>query len=149
MHLSQPGTTSFVSSSTEMTVSVARELASSLKPGDILTLEGPLGAGKTTFTKGLISSLAEIDESEIASPTFTYLSVYEALFPIHHFDAYRIEREEFFAEMGLADYINETSISVIEWPSKIPSYTLAANVQVKIEYVDETKRKIEISRYNR
>ncbi len=139
--------TSVISLSADDTKEVAIELATYLQRGDVVTLEGPLGAGKTTFTKGLISALTAASEEEIASPTFTYLSIYDGNVPVHHFDAYRIDAEEIFAQMGLAEYINPNVIAIIEWPSKIPSFTKNASVHVKIDYQGQETREIEITYY--
>ena len=145
MHRNIESTRSIISTCADETTKAAKDLASSLGRGDIVTLEGPLGAGKTTFTKGLISALTGADPSCIASPTFTYLNVYDGDIAIHHFDAYRIESEADFAEMGLGDFINSEVISIVEWPGKIPSYTKCSTVCVKIAYLEQDTREITIT----
>lgn len=96
-------------------VEMARELA---KPNLILAIVGDLGAGKTTFLKGFISTAAEISPEEIQSPTFTYLQSYE---DIHHFDLYRINNPSQFESAGFKDYLQAGGICCIEWAERIES----------------------------
>ncbi len=90
----------------------ATEVASTLKPGDILTLSGDLGAGKTTFTKMLCKALS-ID-SVVSSPTFTYLNIYEE--KVAHFDLYRLKSGDDFFALGFDEFLGGEYIAIIEWP---------------------------------
>lgn len=136
------------SCSPEQTIEIATKLSNCLKAGDIVAFEGPLGAGKTTFIKGLIAALCLIDPNEIASPTFTYLHIYPRQTPVHHFDLYRITSQEQFLMLGLNDHINSNSISLIEWPDRAPSYTSCANIHVQLSYTSPNERSIVIQRKN-
>ncbi len=100
--------------SVEETYKLADSLASELDGGEIILLEGDLGAGKTTFTKGLAKALGV--EEEVTSPTFSLLNVYESgRVKLNHIDLYRVESEEELAELGIADSIDGESVTVIEW----------------------------------
>ena len=100
--------------SVEETYKLADSLASELDGGEIILLEGDLGAGKTTFTKGLAKSLGILEE--VTSPTFSLLNVYESgRLKLNHIDLYRVENEEELAELGIADSIDGESVTVIEW----------------------------------
>lgn len=88
------------------------------KPGDVFTLIGDLGVGKTVFTKGLASGL-DITEP-VSSPTFTIVQVYdEGRLPFYHFDVYRIGDVEEMDEIGYEDYVYGDGVSLIEWANLI------------------------------
>ena len=132
--------------SSQETIQLAADFAKKLKAGDILLLEGDLGAGKTTFVKGLISALCEIGLHEVASPTFTYMNIYNNKHPVHHFDLYRITSEEQFLQMGLAEYLDPNAICLVEWPDRIPSFLKNSTVQIRLSYSSANERLIEISK---
>ncbi|ACB83995.1 tRNA (adenosine(37)-N6)-threonylcarbamoyltransferase complex ATPase subunit type 1 TsaE [Natranaerobius thermophilus] len=100
------------------TISIAEQLAALLGPGDIVLLTGDLGAGKTTFTKGIAQGL-DIDEP-VTSPSFTLMNQYSGSIPLYHFDLYRIEDPEEFLELGIEEFLYGKGISVVEWSEKLP-----------------------------
>lgn len=94
---------------------LAKLIAMDLDIGDVLTLHGDLGAGKTTFTYYLINSLME-KNTVVTSPTFNLVNIYQAKkFNIWHFDLYRIKKTIDLYEIGIEDAIN-SGVSIIEWP---------------------------------
>lgn len=98
----------------EDTYALAHRIADTLEGGETILLEGDLGAGKTTFTKGLAKALGI--EDEITSPTFTILNVYEdGKFKLNHLDMYRVESADELQELGIEDCFDDESITVIEW----------------------------------
>ena len=100
------------------TFELGKSLGEKAKPGDVFTLEGDLGVGKTIFTKGFAKGL-EIDEP-ISSPTFTIVQVYESgRLPFYHFDVYRIGDVEEMDEIGYEDYVYGDGVSMIEWANLI------------------------------
>ena len=78
----------YKSGSIEETFQIAGDLAKQLKKGDVLRFEGDLGAGKTTFIKGLAQGLGLVNEDEVKSPTFVIMHIYQTPIPIYHFDLY-------------------------------------------------------------
>lgn len=91
-------------------------IAARLKPGDVVALEGGLGAGKTTLARAIIAALGH--PGEVPSPTFTILETYDALDPpLVHADFYRLERPEEAEELGLDDY-REGRALLAEWPGR-------------------------------
>lgn len=102
----------------EETFELGKKLGEQSKPGDIYTLIGDLGVGKTVFTKGFASGL-KIEE-EVNSPTFTILQVYdEGRLPFYHFDVYRIGDVEEMDEIGYEDYFFSDGVCMIEWADLI------------------------------
>lgn len=96
-------------------IDFGEKLAKHLFPGSILTLEGELGAGKTTFTKGIGKGLGVT--KVINSPTFTIVKVYQGNVPFYHFDAYRLEGEN--DELGFEEMFEDDGVCVVEWPRYI------------------------------
>ena len=98
----------------EETYALAKQIANTLQGGEVILLSGDLGAGKTTFTKGLAKALG-IDD-EVTSPTFTILNVYEdGRLKLNHLDMYRVESADELAELGIEDCFDDDSVTVIEW----------------------------------
>ena len=96
----------------------AKEFAKTLKPGDIVTLDGDLGAGKTVFTKGICEYFNVKDY--VVSPTYTIVNEYRGDIPIYHFDIYRLEEEEELYNIGFYEYLNPDALVIVEWAEKIP-----------------------------
>ena len=118
--------------SPEETIKIAYEMALCAKAGDILTLEGDLGVGKTLFASGFAKGL-EIDEP-ISSPTFTIVQEYEdGRLPLYHFDVYRIGDPEEMDEVGFDDYLNGGGICLIEWADLIEELIPDEAIRIYIE----------------
>lgn len=120
------------------TMNISTKLARLLKAGDIITLEGELGAGKTVFAKGIAKGL-HIKEP-IMSPTFTIVKEYLGTFPLYHMDAYRLEFSE--EDIGFAEYFEGEGITVVEWAQFIDDYIPENRLEIVIEYLSENERKI-------
>ena len=106
------------SNSEKETFDLGKSLGEKALPGDVYTLEGDLGVGKTIFTKGFAEGLG-IKEA-ISSPTFTIVQVYEdGRLPFYHFDVYRIGDVEEMDEIGYEDYVYGEGVSMIEWANLI------------------------------
>lgn len=107
---------SFEVHSVEETWSVAREFAKTLKPGDVVCLEGDLGAGKTTFTQGLAAALGV--PGRVNSPTFCIVQEHRGAVLLVHMDLYRLHGEDDVIAIGWEDYLAEGAILVVEWPER-------------------------------
>ena len=104
--------------SEQETYELGKRLGEQASAGDVFTLEGDLGVGKTIFTKGFAKGL-KIEEA-ISSPTFTIVQVYESgRLPFYHFDVYRIGDVEEMEEIGFEDYVYGDGVSMIEWANLI------------------------------
>ena len=131
-----------VNSLTE-TKMVAIEFAKSLKMGDVVVLNGDLGAGKTTFTQFVLRELGVKDI--VNSPTFAILKSYKGKFLFEHIDAYRINLDEAI-EIGLDETLNKKNcVFFIEWAQNILPLIPKKCKIVNIKYVNETTREIEIN----
>ena len=136
----------FYSNSENETLKIAGEFALSLNEGDIVLLDGDLGAGKTVFSKGIVSALSN-GEINAVSPTFVLVNVYDTTPEIYHFDLYRIEDVSELDAIGAEEYFYSNGISLIEWPSRAIDIFPDSSIKVYIQKVDDDKRVIKISRW--
>ena len=115
-----------------------------LKEGDVVCLNGELGAGKTTLTKSIGLGLGVDDY--ITSPTFSLINEYDGRIPVYHFDVYRLENTEELYDLGFDEYFYGRGVSIIEWADKIESFLPQERLVLDIENPDNTdKRKINIT----
>ena len=122
----------FVSFTPEDTFTIGKKLAETVRPGEIYTLNGDLGVGKTVFTKGLAAGLGI--KEPVTSPTFTILQEYESgRLPLYHFDVYRIGDPEEMDEIGYEDYFYGRGICLIEWANLIEEILPENLIKVTIE----------------
>ncbi|MDQ0340445.1 tRNA threonylcarbamoyladenosine biosynthesis protein TsaE [Caldalkalibacillus uzonensis] len=121
------------------TQALAEALADKLTGGEVITLSGDLGAGKTSFVQGLARGLGIT--RKVNSPTFTIIKEYQgSQFPLYHIDAYRLEDET--EDVGFEEYIYGDGVTVIEWPERIAPYLPEARLHIRIEKRGETERNI-------
>ncbi len=128
----------FFSRSEEQTQKWAEEYAKTLSAGDILLLDGEMGAGKTAFCKGLARGLGILDE--VTSPTYAYMNNYDD--KLFHYDCYRITSEEQAENLGLCDYFDAGGVCVIEWSQNIAGLLPANCKKITLVKVGEGERKI-------
>ena len=125
----------------EETKKLANDFAAKLKGGEVVLLNGDLGAGKTTFTQFVFAALGV--EEVVNSPTFAILKSYQAKFALHHFDTYRISTEEAI-EAGFDEIINEKdSIKFIEWSENILPLIPNNTITINIKHINQNKREFE------
>ena len=125
------------------TKNLAKNFAQTLKKGDVVLLNGDLGAGKTTFTKYVFQFLGV--KNVVSSPTFAILKSYQGKFALHHFDTYRITTEEAI-EAGFDEILDDReSIIFIEWSENIKELLPKKTIKVNIKYIDEFSREFEIN----
>lgn len=130
-----------LSTSVEQTHALGTGLGERVAPGDILALEGDLGAGKTNFVQGLGAGMG-ISET-INSPTFILANEYHSgRVPLYHVDAYRVENGAEADGFGLDDYLNGDGVTVIEWAERVREVLPHTLLWIQFEYVDETTRRI-------
>ncbi|MBQ8375263.1 MAG: tRNA (adenosine(37)-N6)-threonylcarbamoyltransferase complex ATPase subunit type 1 TsaE [Clostridia bacterium] len=129
----------FVSNSREETEAFAREYAKTLSAGDVVILDGDMGAGKTVFTKGVAKGLGI--EEEVTSPTYAYMNDYDGR--LFHYDCYRIETVEQAERLGLADYFEMGGVCIVEWAQNIAPLLPKNCKRVTIKKTQENQREIE------
>ena len=133
-----------VTGSQDETERVAEALAATLRPGDVLLLSGPLGAGKTAFVRGLARGLG-IDPDEVSSPTFTLVHDYGGgRLRLFHVDLYRLGTAG-AEDLGLDELGVDDGVLAIEWPDRL-GHAFKGAMDVEIAIVDETSRRIEVRR---
>jgi len=117
---------------------LGEDLALALRPGDLIALDGDLGAGKTTLARALIRAMAGDPALEVPSPTFTLVQAYETRIPIHHFDLYRLSDAQELEELGLSEAL-QSGAALVEWPER---GKLPAGITVRLEHEGESRRAI-------
>jgi tRNA threonylcarbamoyladenosine biosynthesis protein TsaE len=134
-----------VSESPEDTRELGRQLAERLKPGDVVALEGGLGAGKTLFVQGLAAGLGTDPGIPVTSPSYTLVHEYPGPVPLFHLDFYRLTRKESVLELGVEEYFDGGGVSAVEWAEKFAELFGPETIWVKIERNAEERRTITIS----
>lgn len=127
--------------SPEETIDAAKKLGSMLHAGDIIAYKGGLGAGKTTFTRGLAIGLGLGDN--VFSPTFSLVNEYKGKnISLYHFDMYRISGEDDLESTGFYDYPFEDNIVAVEWSENIADFLPENTIYITISRIDDDTREI-------
>lgn len=105
--------------SAKETRDLGARIAEKLRAGDVILLEGPLGAGKSELARGIARGLGV--QEAVTSPSFTILNVYTSgRLPLYHFDWYRLESAEELYELGMQEYLGGDGVALVEWPGRCP-----------------------------
>ncbi len=121
----------------------AQDIAAAVLPGDLIALDGDLGAGKTAFCRALIRNLADDKQLEVPSPTFSLLQPYALRIPVQHFDLYRLADPEELEEIGLFDEL-DTALTLIEWPSRAGDLLPEQHIILSMDIQDGDARSIRL-----
>ena len=131
-----------ITKSAAETRALGEKLAARLRPGDVLLLEGDLGAGKSELTRGIAKGLGVAET--VTSPSFTILNVYESgRYPLYHFDWYRLESSEELYELGMDEFLGGDGIAVVEWPGQCPDAVPEGAVRIRMTVAGDNERIIE------
>lgn len=120
----------------QATERLGQDLAAALRIGDSIALKGDLGAGKTTLARAVIRALAGNPALEVPSPTFTLVQAYEARFPVHHFDLYRLGSPDELDELGF-DEAAVKGVTLVEWPERAGDRLPEDAVTVELTHQDD------------
>ena len=138
----------FQTSDAGETFALGKQIGAQLNGGEVLLLNGPLGAGKTVFVKGLAAAF-DIDPEEVTSPSFTLVNPYMGRLPLFHLDLYRLDEGAAAANaVDLEELLtDERAVIVIEWAERLRNYPLTTDVwRINISGDGEAARRISISR---
>ena len=131
--------------SEEDTAALAAEFAAFLKGGEVIVLNGELGAGKTFFVK---QALRSFGINNVSSPTFALVNEYSDGLKFYHFDFYRINKASEIIDIGFTDYLNdESAVSFIEWGNLLPEVLPESRIEININFKDEMTREFEFVRH--
>jgi len=137
-------TSQTITHSAEETIAFGRSLAAEMSPPLIVLLHGDLGAGKTTLVKGIAEGFGAARAEDVTSPTFTLVHEYRGPhITLYHIDLYRIDTQRELETLGLDDLLAPNSILLIEWAEKFPRLRRDQNLEITLERVGETERRIE------
>lgn len=131
-----------VTTSHQETEELGTKIGKKLKKGDVISLRGSLGAGKTVIAKGIAKALS-INEA-IVSPTFTLVQEYEGTLNLYHLDIYRLSGEDEFESMGGEEFLYPDGVTLIEWSEKIDSMLPENTIYINIEIDENSFRHIQI-----
>jgi len=126
----------------EATRALGALLADIATPGLLIALFGNLGAGKTTLSKGLISTLTGLDPDDVMSPTFTLVIDYdEGAFPIRHLDAYRLSNSQDLIDLGFLDWCAAAdSLIIVEWPERVLEALPPRRLEIHLDFAGDQRR---------
>ncbi|MBU8933731.1 MAG: tRNA (adenosine(37)-N6)-threonylcarbamoyltransferase complex ATPase subunit type 1 TsaE [candidate division Zixibacteria bacterium] len=134
-----------ISHNEDETLGLAEKIGLFFKPGDVVVLTGPLGAGKTVFVRGLARAL-QIDENLVKSPSFTIVNEYPGSGRhLYHFDLYRLINVSELNEIGWDDYLQRGGVVVVEWGEKGGDLIPLPYYRVRIRIIDDNQREIDIA----
>jgi tRNA threonylcarbamoyladenosine biosynthesis protein TsaE len=137
-----PPAREFITHSTEGTIERGREIGAAANAPILILLEGELGAGKTTLTKGIVSGLGAAREDEVTSPTFTLIHKYDGRARVYHVDLYRVSGFHDLETLGLEDLFSENAVVIVEWPDRLTLRTDWPILRISLEHVSEDTRRI-------
>jgi tRNA threonylcarbamoyladenosine biosynthesis protein TsaE len=126
------------------TLALARSLATVLEGGDVIGLEGGLGAGKTTFARGAVHGLGVPEDTAVTSPTFALLHHYEGRLPVVHADFYRLAGEAELEELGVDELVEEGAVLFVEWGRKFPGMASRAVLWVEMDIISDVGRRVRL-----
>jgi tRNA threonylcarbamoyladenosine biosynthesis protein TsaE len=119
-------------------------LAESLPDGCVVALIGTLGAGKTRLVQA-VAEASGVAPGEVVSPTFVLVQEYHGRRPIYHFDAYRLQGDDEFLDLGPQEYFERPGLSFVEWADRVERCLPADRVEIRIEVTGESSRRFEIT----
>ncbi|HZT79711.1 MAG TPA: tRNA (adenosine(37)-N6)-threonylcarbamoyltransferase complex ATPase subunit type 1 TsaE [Gemmataceae bacterium] len=123
------------------TAAFGRRLAGLLFPGAVVSLVGPLGAGKTHLVRAVAEGLGVPDGRVVSSPTFVLIQEYAARLPVYHFDAYRLRGEAEFLDLGAWEYFDGGGVCLVEWGDRVQGCLPRDHLVVTLSVTGETSRR--------
>jgi tRNA threonylcarbamoyladenosine biosynthesis protein TsaE len=128
----------------DATLALGRRLGTLLAAGDVVTLCGPLGAGKTHLVRAVAEGLGLAESWRVCSPTFVLLHVYIGRLPIYHFDAYRLRGPAEFDDLGAAEYLEGDGVCLIEWADRVLTCFPVDHLHIQLNVTGQNSRQMTI-----
>lgn len=128
----------FHSASPDDTRRFGVEVAKRLSAGDVVTIQGDLGVGKSVLVRGIAAALGVTER--ITSPTYTIIAEYDGTLPVYHFDLYRLESDVDFELLGAEEILEGSGVSLVEWPERTPELVEQARLHVQITIGEDELR---------
>jgi len=142
--VSRPTCIELLTASPSETLAMAAAFAGMCRPNDVIALEGPLGAGKTCFTKGLARGLGVPDERAVVSPSFVLMRRYRGRLTLYHFDAYRLAGPEEMEDIGCAEAFEAGGVSVVEWADRVAGCLPPEHFSLEIAIAGRSRRRFSL-----
>jgi tRNA threonylcarbamoyladenosine biosynthesis protein TsaE len=124
------------------TIEMGKRIGALLSGGDVVALTGPLGSGKTWFTKGIALGLGLTPATIITSPSFSLVNEYPARLTLYHMDLYRLERVSDILATGLEEYLYNDGVAVVEWADRLPGILPEWTISINFHILDDKDRHI-------
>lgn len=133
-----------ITRSEEETITLGEKVAKRLKPGDLVALSGELGAGKTTFVKGIAKGLGVKNYRYVNSPSFVLVREYRGRIPLFHFDIYRLDSLKDIEDIGYEEYLGRKGVVVIEWSNRMSRILPGRHIAVMLKILSPDKRTVTV-----
>lgn len=137
------GPLTIISDSPAETRTIGQAIGAALAPGDVVCLNGDLGAGKTHLAQGIAAGAGAT--GPVTSPTFTLVNEYDGRLPLAHFDFYRLERADELDDIGFDEYLDGTRAVIIEWADRFPACLPDGRVDIRIDIGGDERRILHLS----
>ena len=131
------------------TKKLGNALGKALKGGDVVLLNGELGAGKTTITKSIAKGIGIKSARYVVSPSYAIINEYDAKLKIYHFDLYRLANADEFHELGAYEYLDSDGVCLIEWGDKFTEAMPNQRLELKLEHAGEKERNATLTAYGK
>lgn len=129
------------------TIELGRQLGAVARPGDVLALVGPLGAGKTRLIKGLAAGLGVADPKKVVSPSFVIIIEHPAPTPLVHVDAFRLAGPAELQALGFEEICQSQAVVAVEWAERVAAILPEQRLEANLEPTDEQTRQVRLTAY--
>ncbi len=129
----------------EQTQQLGRLIGKHCEPGDVIALNGDLGAGKTTLVQAIAQGAGVDADEYVCSPSFALLHEYHGRIPLYHLDLYRLNSADEVRAAGLDDYFYRSGVALVEWPDRAPLLIPGESLVITLEVQGETDRRVVLS----
>ena len=144
LDITRKGIVTFSANNLEETHSIGIALGSQLNGRTIITLNGDLGSGKTSFVQGLAKGFNVPDDFYVTSPTYNIINEYPGRLTLYHIDLYRISDPDELYDIGFEEIIDDEAVIAIEWPDRLPEGWIKADININIKITENDSRSFSV-----